>query len=470
MSELLFDNQANAPLVFADEPISDPEQFLLTPEHPSNWTIMIVDDDEEVHNITKLILEDFEFQNKSLTFISAYSAQEAIGLMASHSETALILLDVVMETDDAGLSVVKYIRETLHNNLVRIVLRTGQPGQAPEETVIIEYDINDYRAKAELTARHLLTTVITSLRAYGHLQTLEQQRQELKELAVASARFVPQTFLRMLNKDSIINVALGDQVQQEMTIMFTDVRDFTTISETMTPRENFAFINSLLSQICPVIRQFGGFVDKYLGDGIMALFPNKADDAVQAAIAMRQQLAYFNEELLNKARLPVEMGIGLHSGLLMLGTIGEHQRMDGTVISDAVNLAARVEGLTKRYGANLVISEQTLMRLEDITQYSIRFVDKVQVKGKQATVAVFEVFDGDTETERQLKLATKTEFEQGLKLYHQKQFPEASVCFSKVLKQNSNDEAARLYLQRAAYFMVHGVPHDWAGIDILTEK
>jgi len=185
---------------------------------------------------------------------------------------------------------------------------------------------------------------------------------------------------------------------------------------------------------------------------------------------MRQQLAHYNKEREAQGQIPVEIGIGLHSGLLMLGTIGEAQRMEGTVISDAVNLASRVEGLTKRYGASLIISEQTLMRLQDPTEYSFRFVDKVQVKGKQDSVSVFEIFDGGSDEGMELKLETREDFEQGLFLYHDKKFPEASVSFNKVLKHNPKDKAAHLYLQRAAHLMINGVPEDWTGTEVMHEK
>jgi two-component system sensor histidine kinase ChiS len=438
--------------------------------HDHHWKIMLVDDEEEIHHVTRLALADFIFENRGVSFISAYSGEEAKRLIQEHPDTALILLDVVMETDDAGLAVVKHIRQVLRNPLVRIVLRTGQPGQAPESTVIVDYDINDYKAKTELTTQKLFTTVVTALRAFRYVTAIEDHRQQLEKIARASARFVPREFLKVLQKESIVDIQLGDQVQYEMTIMFSDVRSFTSLSEGMSPKENFDFINELLSQICPVIREYNGFVDKYLGDGVMALFPREADDAVQAAITMRKKLANFNQQRKIRGQMPVEIGIGLHSGLLMLGTIGESQRMEGTVISDAVNLASRVEGLTKRYGASLVISEQTLMRLKDPTQYSFRFVDKVQVKGKQVTVSVFEVFDGSSDELMSLKMATKEDFERGVFLYHHKKFPEASVHFNQVLQRNPKDEAARLYLQRAAHCMVNGVPEDWEGTQIMLEK
>ena len=166
--ELVFVDEDDEELVFAEEDDEElisknaDEDELTCPvikELPlsagDTWKIIIIDDEAEIHNVTKLVLNDFTFDGKSLTFISAYSGEEAKGLIEKHPDTALILLDVVMETDDAGLEVVKYIRDVLGNLLVRIILRTGQPGQAPEDVVIINYDINDYKTKTELTTRKL---------------------------------------------------------------------------------------------------------------------------------------------------------------------------------------------------------------------------------------------------------------------------------------------------------------------------
>ena len=419
----------------------------------ASWKILIVDDEIEIHNITKLALKDFTFENKLITFISAYSGKEAKEILQSHRDIALILLDVVMETEEAGLEVVKYIRDILDNQIVRIILRTGQPGQVPEDVVIVSYDINDYKTKTELTNKKLFTTVVTALRAFRSLTQIEASKSELEKIAAAYARFVPREFLRFLKIESIVDARLGDSVQAEMTIMFADIRSFTSLSESMSPQQNFDFINSYLSRVGPVIRQYNGFIDKYIGDGIMALFPNRAEDAVQAAIEMQHQVKIYNLHRQNSGYQPISLGIGMHTGTLMLGTIGEAERMESTVISDAVNLASRVEGLTKLYGVGIVASVQTLCRLDDPQHYKCRFLDRVQVKGKKTPVGVFEIYDGDSETMIELKAETQTYFEQGIFLYYQQQFAQARRMFRRVLQVNKSDQAASFYAERCGILM-----------------
>lgn len=147
------------------------------------WQILIVDDEEDIHQATRFAfaLNNYTYQGKPLEFISAYSAQEALTLLQQRPEVALILLDVVMETSDAGLKLAEYIRDTLHNHLVRIILRTGQPGYAPEQEVIVKYEINDYQSKAELSAQKLFTVVIAGIRAYSDLIQLDLLRQHLED-------------------------------------------------------------------------------------------------------------------------------------------------------------------------------------------------------------------------------------------------------------------------------------------------
>lgn len=152
-------------------------------ENALSWSIMIVDDDNAVHLATKFSLKEFSFDGRALNFVSAYSGEEAKKLIKLHPDTALILLDVVMESHNSGLIVTKYIREVLQNQTVRIILRTGHPGEAPEESVILAYDINDYKIKTELTQQKLFTTIISALRSYRDLTIIKQREEELKALS-----------------------------------------------------------------------------------------------------------------------------------------------------------------------------------------------------------------------------------------------------------------------------------------------
>ncbi len=162
-------------LVFADE-----IEPVISKSSAPAWKVMLVDDEPAVHQATKVALKFFSFEDRPLDFISAYSAAEAQQLISRHPDTALMLLDVIMETQDAGLQVAKYVREELENNTVRIVLRTGQPGQVPEESVVLNYDINDYKTKLELTQQKLFTTLVSGLRAYRDLVALADSQAALK--------------------------------------------------------------------------------------------------------------------------------------------------------------------------------------------------------------------------------------------------------------------------------------------------
>jgi adenylate cyclase len=279
-------------------------------------------------------------------------------------------------------------------------------------------------------------------------QNLEKSLDAESELTDAYGRFVPHQFLNLLGYESIIDVNLGDQVQEEMSVLFADIRDFTTLSETMTPQENFNFINAYLSRMEPAITSNNGFIDKYIGDAIMALFSDFADDAVKAGIAMLHILTNYNQDRQRVGYVPIQIGIGINSGSLMLGTVGGKSRMDSTVISDAVNLASRIEGLTKDYSVPLLISQQTLDRLRNPDDYAIRVVDKVQVKGKSQYVVVYEVFDADPPEIKSAKRANLPVYNEAMFLCERKQFREAGKLFEECLRTNPSDQVARIYLKR----------------------
>ena len=285
----------------------------------------------------------------------------------------IVVLDVMMPRMN-GYEVCRRIREMHAPNELPVLLLTAK-NQVADLVEGLDSGANDYLTKP-FSKNELLARIKTHL----HLLKIND----------AASRFVPREFLKFLGKESIVDVRLGDQVQREMTVLFSDIRSFTKLSETMTPKENFDFINAMLARIGPVIRKKGGFIDKYIGDAVMALFPGSPSDAVEAALEMRAMLRTYNERRRRRGYAPVETGTGIHTGMLMLGTIGESERMDSTVISDAVNLASRLEGLTKEYDCGIIISEAALLLCKE-RGFAHREIDIVRVKGKAEPVRVFEV-------------------------------------------------------------------------------
>ena len=293
---------------------------------------------------------------------------------------------------------------------------------------------------------------------------------DITSLNRAYVRFVPAEFLRFLGKESIVDMTLGDQVQKEMSVLFSDIRSFTTLSESMTPSENFKFINAYLRRLGPVIRENDGFIDKYIGDAIMALFASAPENAVKAGIEMQKKLIEYNVERVKDGYNPIAIGVGIHTGNLMLGIVGEHERMSGTVISDNVNLASRLEGLTKMYGAGIIISDDTLKKLPDISKYDVRFLDKVKVKGKTQPVLIYEIFNADLPEIYKVKKDSLNDFENAIQSYQDRKFEEAIVAFNKILKLNDHDKTAMIYIERSERYIKTGVPNDWDGVEELHEK
>ncbi|MDR0877600.1 MAG: adenylate cyclase, partial [Treponema sp.] len=241
---------------------------------------------------------------------------------------------------------------------------------------------------------------------------------------------------------------LGDHVEQEMTIFFSDIRRFSSLMENLTTEQSFNFINSYLSKIVPIITGNGGFVDKYIGDAIMALFPRDsgADAAVRSAIETQKALVEYNRGRERAGYKTISMGIGIHTGPLMMGVVGVQNRMQNTVISDAVNLASRIEGMCKAYYVSLIISGETFLRLENPGIYMYRYLGDVKLRGKGKPVSIYEILDGADEKTMDLKMRTNRFFEQGMMSYKKKDYSDALSNFRKVLEILPDDGAAVAYI------------------------
>jgi len=262
--------------------------------------------------------------------------------------------------------------------------------------------------------------------------------------------FVPNEFLRLMGKKSIMELKLGDHLKREMTVFFSDIRQFTEIFESISPEEGFRFINSYFTRIVPIISQYGGFVDKYIGDAIMAIFPqsNGADMAVRASVEIQKRLREYNKHRASRGYRPLNIGIGLHTGPIILGVVGTHNRMQNTVISDAVNLASRIEGLTKTFGVAMAISGQTFRKLEYPEKYMFRYLGNVRVRGKSAPTSVYEILNGTDEELMELKVMTSRDFEQGLFSFARRKYSDALDNFNSVLNVLPGDRASEVYVER----------------------
>jgi class 3 adenylate cyclase len=290
----------------------------------------------------------------------------------------------------------------------------------------------------------------------------------LDETHRAARRFVPFEFLELLGKPTITEVKKGDQVALDMSILFSDLRGFTTRAERMGPQETFAFINRYLAHMEPALHEQGGFINDIFGDGIMALFHTGADAAVRAALGMVRGLHAMNAARADGDEV-LRMGIGIHSGPLALGTIGGRDRLDCTVVGDPANVASRVESMTKLYGATMLITEATAQRLADRGAYSLREVDLVQAKGKSEPIRVYEVLDADDPELRARKEAGASRFAAALERYRRGSFVEAANAFETCEREAPADGSARLYVTRCAE-LIATPPAAWDGVTRLEGK
>lgn len=522
-------------LLFTDD-APEPEDRSTDGTEPS-WCVVIVDDDESFHVVTRLALRNLTMDGTPIRLAHARSGAEARVVLKEEPDCALVLLDVVMEQDDAGLRVAEWIRTELRNPLVRVVLRTGQSGLAPEEYVMQHYDIHDYHSKTELTAQRLRTAVTGAVRAYRDLRTVSLQRRSLEkviaatstlfthapvepllngileqvaallvprehalfflarqplfspvtpeprviaasgryalavgariadvvdpairemvegtavagewrfigkdgvfgfdvgtgvipalfmedarslgeweqktialfcasaamalrnqhlhterqDLLTAFSRFVPSQFLHLLGTDDVRTLKVGDQRVRTLSVGFLDVQGFTARSNKLGPVDIFALLNRIYGVIGPVLTAHGGIIDKYMGDGVMVLFPTADDQAVAAMGAVQRVIHTLNESP-DLRDDPVVVRCSVDHGVVMLGTVGHAGRFDTTVISDVANLAARLQGWCRTLDANVLV---TAAALGEVHVEHTRPLGAVAIRGLPHPIEVFEIY------------------------------------------------------------------------------
>lgn len=314
----------------------------------------------------------------------------------------------------------------------------------------------------------LIVLIFTQAIVLAHKFSQLFIRNEL--LVASSSLFVPTNFISLLGKNDITQLKFGDKIEKKLSVLFSDIRNFTNLSENMSVDENFNFINSYLKVMGPIIRESHGFIDKYIGDSIMALFPDEVESSINAALNMQEKLIEYNQNRKKSNYSPIEIGIGIHYGNLMLGTIGEAERMEGTVISDNVNLASRLEGLTKIYGCSIIISEAMLQNMKNAEAFKFRMLDTIRVKGKNNSVSIYQIF-----TRVELDMyhdfeKIKSLYENGLQLYRAREFSKAIAVFTEILNIVPTDKPSKVILDKCNIMSKQNLSDDWDAITTLMEK
>ncbi len=435
---------------FVPEQVEDfPLPELLDEEYQGIEKIHILAVDDEAIN-QKVLQKQLPKEKYNIT--SVMDGPSALEALDSGVKFDLVLLDVMMPRM-SGYEVCQKIREKYLPSELPVILVTAK-NQVEDLVYGLSVGANDYLAKPFSKAEFLA-------RIKAHLNLLR--------IHTATGKFVPYDLIRILGRESILDVVLGDQVQEEVTVMFSDIRSYTTLSESMTPEENFKFLNKYIGRVGPVIDQNHGFIIRFLGDGILALFLGAPQDGIRAGIAMQKVIQRYNKERVALGRQPIKVGIGMHKGPLIMGIMGNEQRLEANLVSDTVNSASRMEGLTKYYGASLIVTEP-MMDLHNQSDFEHRSLGKVQVKGKRQAIEIYDVFEADVPEIYKKKKQTKSIFEVGLKKYYKRQFEEATASFAQVLSIHPEDKAAQLYLSNAVRYHTSGVRSDWEGIEVMDVK
>lgn len=440
-------NVLHAPHKNSLGPVAIPK--ILGPDGSDKIHVLLVDDEPiNLHVLSSHLSPDM------YDISMATNGEEAIDAIASGRKYDLVLLDIMMPKV-SGYEVCRKIREKYLQSELPVIMVTAK-NQVKDLVESLNTGANDYLVKP-FSRDEFLARVRTQL--------------NLLQLNKATSRFVPNDFLKNLGRENITEVKLGDQVQRKVTIFFSDIRGYTQIAESMSPEENFKFVSSLNRRLGPIISHHNGFVNQYLGDGIMAIFSDQSHQALKASVEIQRLLLEYNQDRISKKRQPVKVGIGLHSGPLIMGIIGDAKRMDAATIADSVNTASRIENLNKFYGTNILLSADTMTLMKKhVEEFRFRKLGKVLLRGKKVPVDLYECFDGDAPSVREAKAETLPEFEEALNLYFSKAFVEASKLLERILQKNPGDKTAQLFLNKSLNFAIEQPAEDWTGIEIMTVK
>jgi adenylate cyclase len=439
------------------------------------------------------------FTAKDETRLAAFTAQIAIalenaklfedvlnernyneGILRSTTD-GIVTLDAedrILTANDAALRILKQSRGDVvghplgelfngPNAWVSNTLEKVKQSSRREIAVEMELHLEQENASVNLAVNPLIDVNEEHI---GSMLVLEDITSE-KRIRSTMARYMSPEIADQL-------LASGESVlggnDQKASILFSDVRNFTTMSEALGARETVSMLNEYFERMVDVVLSHKGVLDKFIGDAVMALFgvpfngEHDADDAVKVANAMWVALRVLNRERHGRGEPPIGIGVGISTGIVVVGNIGSTKRMEYTAIGDTVNLASRLEGATKYYGAGVLISEFTKNDLSAKTL--LREIDLLRVKGKQEPVAIYEAMDHIPEQEFPNITQAVERYTEGIRLYRERAFKDARACFRETLVINPADRPSRLYVERCEHFLETPPPADWDGVWTMTSK
>jgi adenylate cyclase len=428
-------------------------------------TVICVDDEEmilvslrsQLRNLNDLQMDiELEFfQNAS------YALSLIEELIEEGERIPLVISDQIMPGMKGDEFLSKVHQCTPHS---KTILLTGQASIDSIQRAVNEANLYRYLSKPWEQA-DLLLTAKEAIRSWHQARQIEAQQQSIQKINEVFSRFVPYPFLKRLAVgEKIENLEIGFAQRVDLTVVFTDIRGFTSFSEHTAPEALLKFLNDYLAEMTPCIHQENGFIDKFIGDAIMALFDQKShgQQAASCAYAMIERLTSFNKHHTHQ----IQMGIGIHSGTVVMGTVGTQHRMDSTVLGDVVNVASRLESMTKIYGCPILISQEVLTQGAHL--FAHRYLGVVQVKGRQNAIRFYELYSDLDEDLKKKRTRLHATFEKALDDYEHQHFQDAMQGFNQYLQIFPEDGPSLFYLKETIEAINH--PENWSALIKMTEK
>ncbi len=300
----------------------------------------------------------------------------------------------------------------------------------------------------------------------GFLRNVQQQRSEamddvllekdkvllekdkVRRITDTADKFIPKQFLELLSKKEVTEIHNGEAVERNLTVLFSDICTFTRLSANMSPEENFEFLNNYFNGMGNIVYRHSGFIDKFIGDAIMAIFGRQPEDAIECAILLQRWLRLYNLLRKDKNSNPIITGIGINSGPTMIGVLGTNNRLDSTVIGDTVNSAFHVEALTRFYDAKILITENTYQGLKNPAQFPVRNLGSTHIKGHNDTLNIYEVLAGDPPDIRNKKISLTPYYETAIVRIKENKYEDALALLKKCLVCYPQDKPSCLQIDR----------------------